>query len=316
MRAIVVDHTEEHGVRLAELAPPQPLAHEALVRVHAFSINYGDVQDGVHNALDGTIPGWEAAGVVERAAADGSGPDEGTPVVSLDQDGGWAELRAVDARGLGVAPPDVDLGAIATVPVAGVSALAALHRIGPLLARRVAITGATGGVGRFAVQLARLGGAHVVAVTTQPDARGDALRALGADQVVDPDSFPDGLDGVVDTVGGSVLVQGFSALAANGTLVSVGHMTDEPEAFPVGTLLSRGGQDNRTLSTFFLPDSTDVRRGMTWLTELVARGVVDPGIGWRGSWREVSAAIDALQRRRLDGKAVLEFGPNDRQAFD
>lgn len=203
-------------------------------------------------------------------------------------------------------PEGADLGPLATVPVAGGSALSALDRIGPLLGRRIAVTGATGGVGRYAVQLARLGGAHVIAVTSDPEAHNAALRALGADVVVAPGGLPDRLDGVVDTVGGPLLVEAFGALAGNSTLVSVGHVTDEPEVFPVGALLSRHGQDNRSIATFYLPDSTDLGRGISWLAGRVAAGVVDPGIAWRGSWRDVGDVVEALRGRRLHGKAVLD----------
>ncbi|MBE9180153.1 zinc-binding dehydrogenase [Oculatella sp. LEGE 06141] len=306
MLALIVDHSTAHGLRLGEIPPPKPVPHEALVRVVAVSVNFGDLQDGVAGAPDGTVPGWEAAGIVERAALDGSGPPIGTPVVSLALNGGWAELRAVDARTLGVVPNGADLGAVSTVPVAGVSALSALDRIGPLLGRRIAVTGATGGVGRFAVQLARLGGAEVIAVTGDPKLHGEALRALGADQVVAPGRLPDGLDGVVDTVGGPLLVEAFSALAGNGTLVAVGHVTEDPEVFPVGALLSRQGQDNRSLVTFFLLDSTNVGRGISWLAGKVSAGVIDPGIVWRGSWRDVDEVVEALRSRQLHGKAVLD----------
>lgn len=307
MQALIVDHSTAHGLRMDEIPPPEPGPHEALVRVAAVSVNYGDLQDGVAGAPDGTVPGWEAAGIVERAAADGSGPAVGTPVVSLALGGGgWAELRAVEARTLGVVQDGADLGEVSTVPVAGVSALSALDRIGPLLGRRIAVTGATGGVGRFAVQLARLGGAEVVAVTGDPETRGETLRGLGADRVVAPGALPYGLDGVVDTVGGPLLVEAFGALAGGGTLVSVGHVTDEPESFPVGALLSRQGQDNRSIATFFLPDSTDLGRGISWLAGRVAAGVVDPGISWRGNWRDVYEVVEAVRGRRLHGKAVLD----------
>lgn len=306
MLALIVDHSTAHGLRLGEIPPPEPGPHEALVRVVAVSVNFGDLKDGVAGAPDGTVPGWEAAGIVERAALDGSGPAIGTPVVSLALNGGWAELRAVEARTLGVVPDSADLGAMSTVPVAGVSALSALDRIGSLLGRRIAVTGATGGVGRFAVQLAHLGGAEVIAVTSDSKLYGEALRALGADQVVAPGALPDGLDGVVDTVGGSLLVEAFGALAGNGTLISVGHVTEEPEVFPVGALLSRQGQDNRSLATFFLLDSTDIGRGISWLAGRVAAGVIDPGIVWRGSWRDVDEVVEALQNRQLHGKAVLD----------
>ncbi|WP_436846655.1 hypothetical protein [Streptomyces niveus] len=96
---------------------------------------------------------------------------------------------------IGTVPPGADLGAISTVPVAGAGALRALRRIGPILGRRILVTAATGGTGRYAVQLAKLGGAHVFASTGDPDTHGESLRALGAHEVV---AGPAGLDAPVD----------------------------------------------------------------------------------------------------------------------
>lgn len=312
MRALIVDHTQMSHLRFGEAPEPVPGPHDALIAVSAVSINFGDVQDTVESAQDGTIPGWEAAGTVLEAARDGSGPPVGTSVVTFGFTGAWAQVRAVDTGFLCEVPADADLGALATVPIAGVSALAALDRIGPLLGRRVLITGATGGVGRYAVQLARRGGATVYATTGDLERHAVALRALGADAVLaSPEEVDGSLDGVIDTVGGRVLVAAFERLGRNGRLIALGHVTDEPEVFPAGVLLSRPGQDNRSVSTFFMPEATDFARGMSWLSREVADGAIDPGIAWRGSWNDVTTAIDLLRSRRLRGKAVLEVAPID-----
>lgn len=308
MRALIVDHSAPQHLRLGDATDPRPLPHQALVAIHAAALNYGDLVDNVQHAADGTVPGWEASGIVVEAASDGSGPAAGTPVATFGWAGGWAQLRAVDTVFLSDVPADADLGAMATVPIAGVSALAALDRIGPTLGRRILVTGASGGVGRYAVQLARLGGAHVIAVTGDLEKHGETLRRLGAHEVVaSPERIDGSVDGVVDTVGGSALVQAFRLLRRDGTLVALGHVTDEPETFPVGTLTSRPGQDNRSIQTFFMPEATDFARGLHWLTRQVASGVIDPGIAWRGSWADADTAIDLLKNRRLSGKAVLEL---------
>ncbi|AQZ69052.1 alcohol dehydrogenase, zinc-binding [[Actinomadura] parvosata subsp. kistnae] len=308
MRALLIDHSAPSGLRLGESADPVPEPHQALVRVHATSLNFGEVRHGIESAPDGSVLGWDAAGVVERPAADGSGPAAGTPVITVGLDGAWAELRAVDTSTLGVVPAGADLGAISTVPVAGASALRALRRVGPLLGRRVLVTGATGGVGRYAVQLARQAGAHVIASTGNPAEHGDTLRALGAHEVVAHPGQAGGLvDGVVDNVGGPQLVAAFDKLAPHGTLVAVGHGTGEAETFPFGALFGNEGRHDRSLVTFYLLDGGDLVPDLTWLAARVAAGDLDPGISWRGPWQRADEAIAALVEGRLHGKAVLDI---------
>lgn len=307
MRALLVDSSAPSGLRLGETADPEPAPHEALVRVTATSLNYGETAHRTE-APDGTVLGWDAAGVIERAAADGSGPAAGTPVVTFGEAGGWAELRAVHTGLIGIPPTGADPAALSTLPVAGGSALRALRRIGDTLGRRILITGATGGVGRYAVQLARLGGAHVIASTSDPDTHGDALRALGAHEVIaGPEAVAEPVHGVVDLVGGPQLVAAYDTLAAHGTLVSVGHVTGQPETFPFGALYGDAGRHDRSIVTFFLLERPDLGPDLTWLAERLAAGDLDPQISWRGSWDHAEEAVTALLDRRLHGKAVLDI---------
>ncbi|WP_158844066.1 zinc-binding dehydrogenase [Saccharothrix deserti] len=306
MRALLVDHSAPGGLRLGEAPDPQPRPNQALIRVTATSLNHGEVRWGLANAPDGTVLGWDAAGIVERPAADGSGPAAGTPVVTIGVDGAWAELRAADTNWLGVVPEHADHGAISTVPVAGASALRALHRLGPILGKRVLVTGATGGVGRYAVQLARRSGAHVIASTADPDAHGDSLRGLGAHEVIsEPRELDQPVHGVVDMVGGRQLVDAYGRLAQHGTLVSVGHASGEPETFPPGTFDSVG--HDRAVTSFGLLAYADLTEDLGWLAARVAAGELDPQISWRDSWETAPKAIEALLERRLHGKAVLDL---------
>lgn len=310
MRALLIDHSAPSGLRLGETRDPEPAPHQALVRVTATSLNFGEVGHAVSQAPDGAVLGWDAAGVVERAAADGSGPAAGTEVVTLGENGGWAELRAVDTGLLGIAPAGTDPGALSTLPTAGTSALRALRRIGSLAGKRVLITGSTGGVGRYAVQLARLGGAHVIASTGDPDGHGDRLRALGADEAIaGPEHTGSLVDAVVDCVGGPQLVQAFQKLSPHGTLIAVGDATLEPVHFPPGAFLGNAGRHGRSIVTFHLQDGPLHGPDLTWLADRVAAADLTPQISWRGSWNQVHEAIGALMGRRLHGKAVLDITP-------
>jgi NADPH2:quinone reductase len=306
MRALLVDHSAPSGLRLDTTGDPDPTPTQAVIQVAATSLNFGEIEVLAHMP-EGWIPGWEAAGIVSVPAADGSGPPAGTRVVTLGESGGWAELRAVDTSSMAAAPPDVDLGELSTIPVAATSALRALRRVGSLLGKRIMVTGASGGVGAFAVQLARLGGAHVVASTSSPSAV-DQLRALGAHEVISsPDRYSGFVDGVIDCVGGPQLVAAFDKLAAGGTLVSVGHTTGEPEVFPLGALLVDDGRRDRSLITFHQIDGTPLPPDFAWLSEQLAAQNLHTTIGWRGGWDRYGEAVQAMRTRRLRGKAVLEI---------
>ncbi|MGI5231811.1 zinc-binding dehydrogenase [Actinoallomurus sp. CA-142502] len=309
MRALVVDHTSPGHLSLTDVPAPRPAAHEALVRVEAVSLNFGEVHEATRPEMPaGTVLGWDAAGVVVQAAADGSGPAEGERVVTLGE-AGWAELRAVPAALLGTAPKDADPGALSTVPVAGLSALHVLRRMGPLLGRRVMVTGASGGVGRYAVQLAARAGAHVVAISRSP-AQADGLRALGAHEVhPGPAAVQQPVAAVLDNVGGQHLVDAFASLSAGGSLVSVGRSSEADAVLSPDALLGNEGRHDRSIRTFFLlgDPTTDFSADLTWLAGEIAVGRLDPGINWRGPWTRHSEAVKVLLDRRLHGKAVLDL---------
>ena len=153
----------------------------------------------------------------------------GTRVVGLVNPGAWAQLVAVPTDVLAALPDGVSFAQAATLPVAGMTALLALRIGGRRLGRRVLVTGASGGVGRFAIQLAALGGAHVTALVRDP-AQTEALKGLGAHEVVTE------LDGewdvVVEGVGGPVLGQAIRHVAAQGTVVSFASTTGDETASP------------------------------------------------------------------------------------
>ncbi|MFE7130895.1 zinc-binding dehydrogenase [Streptomyces sp. NPDC057638] len=307
MRALTVDRSAPGQLRLTEAPDPVPAPHQALVRVAAISPNPAEFRYILPGAPDGAVIGWDAAGVIERAAADGSGPAVGTPVTTLGLSDGWAELRAVDIALIGTVPEGADLGAMSTLPVSAGTALRALRGLGPILGRRVLITGASGAVGRFAVQLAARGGAYVIAVARKPELSGE-LRALGAHEVITgPEAVTVPVDGVLDQVGGPALAAAFDTLGEGGTLVLTGAASGGPTTFPPGALLADPARQNRSIVTFFEMAGGGVDRDLTWLATEVAEGRLRPHIAVRGDWADAGATLDAVRESRLAGKAVLDL---------
>src|SRR6201987_2579443 len=168
-------------VEIREVPEPRPAANEALVEVRAFSLNRGELRL-MQTRPEGWRPGQDIGGGVLPQAADGSGPASGTPVVALTDNAGWAQRAAVPAHRMAALPDNVRFEEAAALPVAGLTALRTLRHGAPLLGKRVLITGAAGGVGHMAVQIAARSGARVTAIVGGPQ-RGPHVR--GADQIVE-----------------------------------------------------------------------------------------------------------------------------------
>jgi NADPH:quinone reductase len=298
MRALVVDPSAPEAVRLAELVEPVAASDGVLVEVRHAALNYGDLNDaGSGRVPPGAVLGSDVAGVVLRSGP--SGPPAGTRVVALAS-GGFAEQVVVDPGWLAEVPAMVDLAQASALPVAGVAALRALRASGAVLGRRVLVTGASGGVGRFAVRLASLAGAHVIASVGRKE-RGTGLTQLGADEVVvGLDGIDVPVDVVLDNVGGPQLVAAWQLLAPGGNLQSIGWTSSEPAVFPP---YSTTGPPKSLLS--FLNEGSTAA-DLADLVRLVASGALPVEIGWRGPLERFADAAEALRGRRVNGKAVFD----------
>jgi len=304
-RAVVVDPEAPGRLVLREVPDPVPDRGEAVVRVRAISLNRGEVRRA-GMAAAGWRPGWDLAGDVERAAADGSGPGAGTRVVGLLLEGAWAQRVAVPTHALAALPDKVTYSQAATFPVAGLTALYALAKGGLLVGRRVLVTGATGGVGDFAVQLARLAGAHVTASVRRAD-QSASVRDLGAHDVVVGDEIPASPkhDVVIESVGGTTLGTALAALERGGVCVTLGVSASAEVTFDTRTFFVTG---RTTLYGFYLFTElgTDTAgSGLRKLAELVAGGQLSPHISLERPWKDVAEVAQALMARRYPGKAVL-----------
>ena len=236
-RAVVVDQDAPGRLVIRPVPEPVPDRAEAVVRVRAISLNRGEVRrSGM--AAAGWRPGWDLAGAVERAAADGSG--------------------------------------------------------------------ATGGVGDFAVQLARLAGAHVTASARRAD-QAPALRQLGAHEVVVGDEIPPSprYDLVVESVGGRTLGTALAALERGGVCVTLGASAAAEVTFDARQFFASG---RTTLYGFYIfteLGSEPAAVGLRRLADLVAAGQLSPHISLERPWVEIGQVAQDLMARRFPGKAVL-----------
>jgi len=305
MRALVASAAPPHA-ELSSAPDPHPSPDQALVGVKAFSLNRGECKR-LESMTPGEVTGWDLAGVILAAAADGSGPPAGARVVGLIGRGAWAELAAVPTAYLAELPDQVTFEQAAALPVAGLTALRALEIGGLVLAKRVLVTGASGGVGGFAVQLAKLSGAHVTALAR----RTEGLAELGADEVISElsESGPE-YDVVVDAVGGATLGAAIGRVTRGGTVVSFGATTSDPVTYPTRTLFGRA-QGASIYGLMLFPELARHQSGsidLARLASLVASGELTPQIDLVDPWEHGPAAIQALLEGRVRGKAVLTVG--------
>jgi len=321
MKAIVQDAygTDETVLRLAEIDRPTLDDDEILVRVAAASVDKGTwhLMTGLPYAMrlagfgvrspKAPNPGRSLAGTIESVGKDVTEFEPGDEVYGTC-DGSFAEYARAQASLLAPKPANLSFAQAATVPISGVTALQAVRKAQVQPGQRVLIVGASGGVGTFAVQIAKAFGAEVTGVCST--AKTDLVRALGADHVIDytRDDFTSGeqrYDVILDTGGNRRLSHLRRALTPRGTLVIVGGETG-------GRWL--GGFD-RSLRAALLSPLVSQKLGMlasrenaedlVVLQELIESGKITPAIDRTYPLSETPQAIQHLQDGRAQGNVVI-----------
>jgi NADPH2:quinone reductase len=291
------------GPALQEVPEPQPAANEAVVEVRAFSLNRGELR--LFQARpEGWRPGQDISGVVAQPAANGGSPKAGDRVVALTDNAGWAERAAVPAHRMAVLPDNVLLEEAAALPVAGLTALRTLRHGAPLLGKRVLITGASGGVGHLATQIAARSGAHVTGVVGNAE-RG--RHVLGADEIIDGIDKAQGLFALIlEAVGGASLATAVAHIEAKGTIVIFGNSSGEPTPLNFRDFAEHPNARIQSFSYFTSEGEERFAPDLALLASLVADGTLKPHLVQR-SWRDLAEIGPQLRDRRIAGKAVFHI---------
>jgi NADPH:quinone reductase-like Zn-dependent oxidoreductase len=301
-------------LRMAEVDKPSPDAGEVLVKILAASVNAADWHVLRGKPLFSRVTlgllrpkrkilGVDVAGQVEAVGSGVTRFKPGDEVYAnlLDHGyGGFAEYVSVPADVASLKPATLSFEEAAAVPMAAVTALQGLRHHGDLQpSQNVLINGASGGVGTFAVQVAKAYGPEVTAVTSSRNL--DLVRSLGADHVVDyttTDVVGGGrrYDRILDTVGNRSVGELRGALAEGGKAAVTG-FTSVPKLLGVSL---RGGKDVTQVQAHVTTEDLEL------LSELIAAGKVRPQIDRRYPFAEIPAAIAYLEQGRARAKVVVE----------
>ena len=335
------------GLRATEVARPTPKPDEVLVRVYHCGVNPVDRSQTLGRwpwlALP-HVPGSEISGVVEEVGALVSHVRPGTPVavafrvfcgrchyclrgreeactadprsanapimVGLPSEGGYAEFVIAPGQNVLPIPGEVTLEAASVATLDGVTAWHETDRAGIETGDHVLVTGATGGLGTFFVQIAKLRGAVVYALTGRPDTA-DRLRQLGADAVIDRHSHDvvrqlrdltggRGVDAILDATGAGSFGANMQALAPLGRLVICGILAGATAEINLAPFYAQQQQ--------IIGSTGGSRRELEALLDAIARGKVQPVIWRHFPLDQAADAMRALDDPQRFGKVVLDVG--------
>lgn len=288
--------TANHDVMIQDVPGPTPAPNEAVVELAASTVNRGELSL-IQMRKAGWGPGQDVAGVVIAEAADGSGPPVGARVIGLAEEGAWSERVAVQAARLARVPDGIDLVAAAALPMAGLTALRTLRKLGNVLGRNVLVTGAAGGVGGLQVQLAALSGARVTALV-----RDD--HTISATRTVTEVAGSGPFHAALESVGGDVLGAVVRELQPGANLVWFGSSSGKTTPITIYDFI---GHEDVTLHTYFsyAADAAQDADDLDTLLGLVQDGRLALNVFARWSIEEADRAVRQLAASGMRGKVLL-----------
>jgi NADPH:quinone reductase-like Zn-dependent oxidoreductase len=330
VKAFVVDKYKKNGpIRLADMPEPQMGANDVLVRIQAAAINLLDskIRDGEFKLFLPYRPpfilGHDLAGTVVRVGANVRGFKAGDQVYARPRDhrtGTFAEMIAVDQADLALKPARLTMEEAASIPLVGLTAWQALVEVGRVQpGQKVFIQAGSGGVGTFAIQLAKQLGATVA--TTTSAANMDLVRSLGADVVIDYkrqdfEQVLSGYDLVLNSQDAKTLAKSLNILKAGGQLISISGPPDVPFAKSlrlnlflrfVMRMLSRGVLKKakaRGVGYAFLFMRADGAQ-LAQIATLIDAGTIRPVVDRVFPFAQTAAALAYVETGRAKGKVVV-----------
>lgn len=311
-------------LEISEVEVPTITENQVLVRVQAVSINPADwhymrgtpylvrLQSGLLKPKKGSF-GLDMAGIVESVGANVAEFKVGDEVYGESM-GSLSEFAVFGNNSLALKPANLNFEEAAAVPMAGFTAIQALRdKAGVKAGQKVLIVGASGGVGTFAVQIAKAFGANVTGVCSSGNV--EMVKSIGADRVIDytkEDFFTgvDKYDVIVQTAGNYTLKQLRAALASDGTLVQAGDSSGVRAVFGMGIVfgmlktLAISKMSKQKIPAFLARRS---KTDLIALTDLIESGEVRPIIDRRYPMEQVADAVSYLEAGHSRGKVVIHM---------
>jgi alcohol dehydrogenase len=331
MKAMVIERYGEAPMRLAEMPTPELGEYEVLAEIHAASINPVDfkIRDGKVKLLVKyrmpLILGNDFSGVVVKVGAKVTRFKVGNEIYGRPRKskiGTFAEYISIHENDIALKPKNLSFEEAASIPLVGLTTYQALHDILQLQnGQKILIQAGAGGVGTFAIQLAKLMGATVA--TTASEAGMNLVKSLGADEVINykTEKFEDRLknyDAVFDTLGGKILEKSFDVLKDGGKIVSVSGLPNARFAKEYGSgflktllfsvasskLTALEKKNNVQYTFLFMKPSGDQLR---IIAEFIESGKIKPVIDRVFPFKDAQKAMEYAQLGRAKGKIILKI---------
>jgi len=332
MKAFIIDkYKSKDGGRIGQMPEPEPQADEVLIEVHAAGINLLDskIRDGEFKLIlpykTPFVLGHDVAGVVTKVGASVQQFKAGDEVYARPADhriGTFAEFIAVKETDVAIKPKKLTMEEAASIPLVGLTAWQALIEKGKLnKGRKVFIQAGSGGVGTFAIQLAKHLGATVA--TTTSAANMELVKSLGADVVIDyrKDDFEKvlhGYDLVLNSQDSKTLEKSLRVLKPGGKLISISGPPDPDFAKEIGApwfvklimrLLSVGVRKkakrlNVSFSFLFMKANGDQLKA---ITSLINSNTIKPVMDKVFPFKSIKEAMDYVESGRAKGKVVVRI---------